>query len=219
MSEENILRFGVYGKEALGMVNVLLFVRTPWWIDKSGICLSAEGEVIYDSAKTTYRSRTFSDEGEKKKLLRQLGTCIMKAVRYRILGNSRWQTIDSPAKLRNDKESSAPLKVEGCPNANMKQFALLIELFWGYKEHKNILKAYDKETIDAVIGKPADPFTSSAVQVLYGQLEELENSKKFAVQKFDNETRHKRDALCAEWDTKIKEMEDQIEAFRAATVA
>jgi len=181
-NDKYILHLGIYGEFAKSLVKSAInscYARRIglYGVSPSDLILAPDGEVIFDTRHNNSRYPYEFSAGTKY-YLRKLGTLCQhtafnRGCSYFGSSNMKIDFGDSPAQMRASKLADKPLSLTDCPTATMKHFILLTELFWGYKEKKNVLKNYDEEMAKQVLGSPSDPFTSSALQVLFDKRNEI----------------------------------------------
>lgn len=203
-----VLHLGIYGEFAKSLMKVVLnsgyrrCVRL-YGINSSDLALAPDGEVIIDTHGEIYDLNRYG----VRFYLRKLGTLCQHTAYNK--GYLHFESSDteidfsnSLAQMRSSKLADLPLDLPDCPTATIKHFILLAELFCGYKERKNALKNYDEEMVKLVLGAPNDPFTSSALQVLFDKIEELRAQQ-------DNE--HSIAKL--KWEAEIEQIDKKYEAM------
>ena len=218
MEKNPTIHFKLYGREAAEMVKQARnWARMShiWWFETRFLTTTPEGEAVYDTSTSRCPSN-FVDPGVK---MRQLGSLVLKAARAIAtekfsLSYFESKQLKSIVSLRNFEKADVPLKLQGCPNATIRQFALLGEALQGYKTRESLKKLYPEADIEAVFGEAVDPLNAAAIEVLMQQIEELRVQKAAAYNEFCTERRKQELALLADWDAKIHEVEQQIAACR-----
>ena len=218
MEKNFTIHFNLFGREVAEMVRqarTYARINGMYWFEPRFLATTAEGEAVYDTSTSRYPTN-FTDPKTK---MRQIGSMVLKAARviaYRrwFLSYQEFKQLGSIVKLREFAHGNEALKLEGCPNATIRQFALLGEALQGYKSRESLKKLYPEADIKAVLGEATDPLNAAAIQVLLQQIEELRQQKAAAYNEFCIEKRRQENQLTAEWDAKIQEVEQQIAACR-----
>ena len=227
MEKNFTIHFKLYGREVTEMIRqarTYARINGMYWFEPRFLATTAEGEAVYDTSTSRYPTN-FTDPNTK---MRQIGSMVLmilmgfaalkaaRAIAYRkfFLDYSRYKELGSIVVLRSFEKADEPLKLQDCPNATIRQFALLGEALQGYKTRESLKKLYPEAAIKAVLGEATDPLNAAAIQVLLQQIEELRQQKAAAYNEFCIEKRRQEEVLTAEWDAKIHEVEQQIAACR-----
>ena len=164
------LGLGVYGKFAYSAVVGLLAAETA--LSRVGVALSRLSRLAMAPDGEVALARPASGDGGPKDTREAVGKALLDAAYMAAYGQFGWGRSEAAPKRSAARMRSCPdarrglrLAVDGA-TATLAECACLAEAVAGLKGREALIKAYGEEAVRRVVGSPADPVTTAAIEAL-----------------------------------------------------
>ena len=162
------LGLGVYGEFAYSAVAGLLAAETA--LSRVGVALSRLSRLAMAPDGEVALARPASGDDGPKDTRKAVGKALLDAAHMAAYGQFGWGRSDaaprrSAARMRSCPDAGRGLRL-AVGGATLAECVCLAEAVIGDKGRKALVKAYGEGTVRKVVGSPADPVTTAAIEAL-----------------------------------------------------
>ena len=179
MEKTNIMKFGIYGKNAYRLVKYAIYhCDDVKWIYADYFDTAPDGELIYvDNRKFPVN---FADEDACTQMKRDISSALLMIGRKQagLKFNETWVSSWHMMRTSKNANNSFTITWRECKiMTTLNEIAFLGELLSGRRSKDKLLTEYPKTTQEAIAGWPNDPFTTSTIETLQAELRERRQKK------------------------------------------
>ena len=162
------LGLGVYGEFAYSAVAGLLAAETA--LSRVGVALSRLSRLAMAPDGEVALARPASGDDGPKDTRKAVGKALLDAAHMAAYGQFGWGRSDaaprrSAARMRSCPDAGRGLRL-AVGGATLAECVCLAEAVAGLKRREGLVKAYGEGTVRKVVGSPADPVTTAAIEAL-----------------------------------------------------